>query len=444
LVAAIGFVPGFAQTGLLDLLGPGSAHAQGGASSVTTITYTYDDKGNMLSRSDGSLTDTYTYDAEKRLVAADVRMGPNPGAVTYAYDADGNRIAKTAGGVTTTYLVDRNRSGAPCEGVESCSSGSPVSPWSPDQSVAQVLVENEGGAVRTYTYGLDLVGQIGPQGARFYHYDGQFSTRHLTDAFAQVTDAYTYDAFGILLASNGSTLNDYLYAGEQLDPNVGFYYLRARYYAQETGRFTTTDPLQGSIFDPVSLHRYLYANADPVNHRDPTGQESLISISTANVIAGILAATAGVIAGGITYSATGSVKLALAVGFITAAIVFGAFLVRRPPPPDKLKLVVDALRAIRTAKGPQQANQAISAAQGELTKMLNQFVVRRFGRRVDVGDVCKFMKAFTTYVGRAAGTTIPGASSTGGGLVLPGDVTLLLKQVVAPAFKAFSAIPCPP
>ncbi len=105
----------------------------------------------------------------------------------------------------------------------------------------------------------------------YYHYDGQLSTRQLTDALANVTDGYTYDAFGILLNMFGATENDYLYTGEQYDPNVGFYYLRARYYNQSMGRFLTSDPFEGYEFEPYTFHKYLYAGNNPINYQDPSG-----------------------------------------------------------------------------------------------------------------------------------------------------------------------------
>jgi len=245
---------------------------------TTTATSTYDANGNLVSRQQGAATDTYTYDAENRLISASVQTGTNPGSVTYTYDADGMRTGKTAGAVTATFLLDKNRalSGA----AISCGCKSDEK-----ETVAQVLVETTGTTAVTYTYGHGLINQTRTgTGTRFYQYDGQLSTRQLTSTTGGVTDSYTYDAFGVLVASTGATPNVYLYVGEQLDPNVGFYYLRARYYSQATGRFITTDPEEGNIFDPVSLHRYLYANADPIDNWDPSGRNTLGELLVTNAL----------------------------------------------------------------------------------------------------------------------------------------------------------------
>jgi RHS repeat-associated protein len=211
------------------------------------ISYSYDANGRTLSQSDGARTDVYAYDYENRLIRADVQLGPSPGTVTYGYDHDGVRTRRTVGGVTTDFLVDKSRENP------------------------EVLEEVTGPDVATYVHGDELISQTRASGPRFYHHDGNLSVRQLTDAAGAVTDTYTFDAFGVALAVAGSSPNDFLYVGEQLDANVGFYHLRARYLSQAIGRFTTADPFDGVVFDPPSLHKYAYANDDPVNKVDPGG-----------------------------------------------------------------------------------------------------------------------------------------------------------------------------
>ena len=55
-----------------------------------------------------------------------------------------------------------------------------------------------------------------------------------------------------------------------------------------TGTFTTMDTYAGSIFDPVSLHKYLYANANPVTYVDPSGYFGLTDVVCANAIGDML------------------------------------------------------------------------------------------------------------------------------------------------------------
>jgi len=81
-----------------------------------------------------------------------------------------------------------------------------------------------------------------------------------------------------------------LYTGEQFNATTGQYYLRARYYDPETGRFNRLDPFAGNTSDPVSLHKYLYCGADPVMFSDPSGMFWLIDILVNTAIMDVLTA----------------------------------------------------------------------------------------------------------------------------------------------------------
>ena len=66
--------------------------------------------------------------------------------------------------------------------------------------------------VRQYVYGRDLIGGTAANRRpwRDCGYNGHGSVRYLARASGAVTDTYTYDAFGNLVASVGSTPNDYM------------------------------------------------------------------------------------------------------------------------------------------------------------------------------------------------------------------------------------------
>jgi len=226
-----------------------------------TITYTYDNNGNTIEKRTPTETTTYTYDFENRLLSATI----NGQSTNYAYDGDGNRVSKTDSSSTTNYLIDSNN----------------------NTGFAQVLAEFDGSGslIVSYTYGDDLISQERSGVVSYFHYDGLGSTRNLTDSSGTTTDSYWYYAFGELLNKTGTTPNNCLFTGEQFDKNLRFYYLRARYYNPEIGRFITADPVEGNIYEPLSLHKYLYANLDPVNKIDPSGEQwisttTLLYIST--------------------------------------------------------------------------------------------------------------------------------------------------------------------
>ena len=137
-----------------------------------------------------------------------------------------------------------------------------------------------------YTRGDELISQ--ERDGKNSYYDGHGSVRALADENGKVTDTYVYDAFGNLISSYGSTKNDFLFCGEQFDPVTGLYYLRARYMNPSVGTFISMDSYEGSIDDPVSLHKYLYCNSDPVNNYDPSGYNTLAEMEATTGIQGVL------------------------------------------------------------------------------------------------------------------------------------------------------------
>jgi len=106
---------------------------------------------------------------------------------------------------------------------------------------------------------------------------------------------YDYDAFGNLLHQTGTTPNNYLFAGEQFDPDLGLYYNRARYLNTSTGRFWTFDTAEPNLFEPLSLHRYLYANGDAVNRTDASGEQASIAEADFEMAVIVTAATMGTV-----------------------------------------------------------------------------------------------------------------------------------------------------
>jgi RHS repeat-associated protein len=222
--------------------------------------YDYDDNGSLVAEyNDICAVRDYSYNLRGRL--SSVTAGGV--TVSYSYDADGFRVAADNGQTAEHYLVDPfNQTG-----------------------YSQILKSDDGTNVKFYTIGNDVIAQAkDSQSPQYFAYDGHGSTRLMTDDVGQITDRYSYDAYGNARFNTSSAATNLLYCGEMYDRHTAQYYLRARWYSPNTGRFNRLDPFGGDNQDPQSLHKYLYCHANPLNTIDPTGRISLSEINVSMVI----------------------------------------------------------------------------------------------------------------------------------------------------------------
>jgi len=175
--------------------------------------------------------------------------------LTFKYDPFGRRVQKVVAGLapqvpvplTTTYTYDG------------------------EDIVLQT--ESDGTTTTTTQFvhgpGIDepLARVAGGQ-SFFYHADGLGSIVAITDSAQNVVARYSYDAFGMVTASDPVFGNAYAYTGREWDKELGLYYYRARYYDPMEGRFISKDPIG---FAGGDLNLYRYVRNDPANWIDPSG-----------------------------------------------------------------------------------------------------------------------------------------------------------------------------
>ncbi len=238
-----------------------------------TTTYSYDAAGNTLSKAAPQGRTDYVYNDAGRLVEA----RDSTGVTTYVYNADGLRVRSThtaagaspAQSTTTWSLQDPNYAYA--------------------QEVERWTSTGSGPRRRSavYAFADDLISQTrydtaGIATTSYVQADGFGSTRWLTNAAGVITDAVDYDAFGNEIGRSGTTAVEHLYRSEAFDPNVGFYYLRARWMDPSVGRFTQQDAFAGLPSSPQSLNKYGFTHSDPINNSDPSGYTNLAESSVAS------------------------------------------------------------------------------------------------------------------------------------------------------------------
>jgi RHS repeat-associated protein len=210
-----------------------------------TTTFGFDKNGNMASKTEGGVSITYGYDFEDRLVSVS-------GSSAYSYNGQGIRLQKIEGGITTRFVVD------------------------PNNELSQTLCETNTSGVITsyYVYGIGLAYKVNSNGTHYYYsFDPLGSTIAITDDGKNVINSYAYDPFGRVTNKVEGTANPFQFLGERgviLD-STGLYYMRARFYAAEIGRFINHDLMEPDLSNTQTLNAFVYVVNNPIHLIDPRG-----------------------------------------------------------------------------------------------------------------------------------------------------------------------------
>ena len=262
--------------------------------------YTYDNVGNRLKEDDGTTTTSYTYNGLDQLKTSTKEKGTAVEEVRqYDYDMNGNQtdVKNTKTGENQTYVYD----------AENRLSQVSVTKDGKTAVIQQNIYNGEGqriqkvdgdemtnyyyqDGVAAYTTDADgnqnsqnLIGTEGNVLAteRFkgddtqyylYNKDIQGSITSLVKEDGSADATYQYTDFGeTIIHGDDQAKNEMCYTGGIYDQSTGLYYLNARYYDPEDGRFMTEDSYRGEIMNPETGHLYVYCANNPVNYVDPSG-----------------------------------------------------------------------------------------------------------------------------------------------------------------------------
>ncbi|MBC8533591.1 RHS repeat-associated core domain-containing protein [Yeguia hominis] len=252
---------------------------------LTEDTYTYGQRGLLGSIESPTTTYQFGYDAFWNPTS--VKVGTQA-LVTNAYEANnGNLTSSTYGnGFVVGYgydTLDRVTSKT-YNGVRKFS-------WSYNRDGQigrhrdyvngnKILAQKTGNTVTWFYYDQEGTRVAMEHGGKLYYYlyNLQGDVIALCDASSkQIVAKYSYDAWRKLLTKENlgtgtiADVNPFRYRGYYYDSETSLYYLNARYYDPETGRFLNADAIIGGNVGAAGYNLFAYAGNNPISMRDSDG-----------------------------------------------------------------------------------------------------------------------------------------------------------------------------
>jgi len=261
-----------------------SVTVNGGTPATTTTSYAYDAAGNRTSMTNGGTTQYYHYNNNDQLLCVDTDDNVNTTSdnlAAYTYDLSGNQVSKTEGDMVTTYAYDDANWLQSVTQQDGDDPAVTVASYKYDAK-GQRTQKKVGADVTNYFYnGIDLLYTKDGSGAiieqnvlendgsmidsrrnagtstsadYWYRQDIRGSVTNIVDVDDDVVKSYTYDAYGNTNASSNTFVNSFAYTDAVIDEETRLYYMNARYYDPETGRFISQDTYRGEgevFLEPV-------------------------------------------------------------------------------------------------------------------------------------------------------------------------------------------------
>lgn len=262
-------------------------------------TYSYDALGNILNKSDQG---SYSYEGNVGGSYANPHAVTEIATVTYAYDNNGN-LASTTNGLANTWDY-HNR-------LQQSSEGGVVVDYEYDHAGQRVLKDNSttttiypsslyemsGTTTTKHIYAGDMliatIEEDTPAPKIYYnHLDHLNSTNIVTGEDGYVNQLLAYYPFGDTRIDNQYDVinQSNRFTGHDYDSETELSYMGARYYNGEVGRFTAQDPVFLSVgnvsqlkvkadisFDtylksPQTHNSYSYTANNPIKYVDKNGE----------------------------------------------------------------------------------------------------------------------------------------------------------------------------
>ena len=403
------------------------------ANSYTSL-YTYDAVGNRTGQKQiggaGTLTTDYRYNSLNQLTGSDTKdtNGTSKSSKVYTYDADGNQIKET----DTVKKQEKQNSYDPAGRLKECTitenGNQKVKQTNLYNGVGSRIRKSENGKTTDYYYSnggvlyttdengkgtsLNLQGISGnviatgrkkdtQESYYYYHKDPAGSITNLRDADGKSIVSYQYTDFGeTSIHGDKDFYNELCYNESIYDESTGLYYLSARYYDPEDGRFISRDSYRGNSVNPSTWNLYAYCANSPVNYEDPSGH-----IAISRIIGGVIGGGIGFLAGrkiAKKTKAKGWKKYAIIAGCTIGGAAIGAL-----AGPRVAKVAKKAARLIKR-KIPSRHIQKIQRV-WNVTKKVARKAVTKTRNAISKGK----SRTISKRIGKIAWESAKGGSKSG-------------------------------